>query len=62
MKIQRHHVKHVRLATWHILIALTGLIFALEILRAHQMSAYLEEEASLLTERTPVHQTSGSVR
>jgi hypothetical protein len=62
MKIQRHHLKHMRLATWHILIALVGFLFALEIWRAHQMTAYLEEEALILTERVPAVQASGSVR
>jgi hypothetical protein len=61
MKVHPHHLKHARLATWHLLIALAGFIFALEILRAHQMSAYLGEEARLLNERAQLLQASGSV-
>lgn len=62
MKIERHHIKHVRLTMWKVLIALLGLVFALEILHAHEMSAYLDEEARLLNQNTYNFQASESIR
>ncbi len=62
MSTHHRHLKRLHLATWHILIALLGFLFALEMLRAHQMSAYLGEEARLLDERAKSVQASGSVR